>query len=66
MSGERLTDGNPYVTDLSDPQRPQKISQKSNSLYVNSLTDGHEVVSDDDMDEKMICEKLIAIFKVSQ
>ncbi|XP_071125621.1 uncharacterized protein [Mytilus edulis] len=63
MSGERMTDGNPYITDLSDPQRHQKLLQKFNSLYVNSLTDGPEIVSDDDMDEKMICEKLIAIFK---
>ncbi|CAG2229812.1 unnamed protein product [Mytilus edulis] len=31
IAGERMTDGNPYITDLSDPQRPQKLSEP----YVN-------------------------------
>ncbi|CAC5413590.1 unnamed protein product [Mytilus coruscus] len=63
IAGEKMTDGNPYITDLSDPQRPQKLSEKFNSLYDNSWTDAYEIFSADDMDEKLICKKLIAIFQ---
>ncbi|XP_052076577.1 uncharacterized protein LOC127714537 [Mytilus californianus] len=63
IAGERMTDGNPYITDLSDPQRPQKLSEKFNSLYDNSWTDAYEIINTEGMDEKMTCEKLIAIFK---
>ncbi|VDI34371.1 Hypothetical predicted protein [Mytilus galloprovincialis] len=63
IAGERMTDGNPYITDLSDPQRPQKLSEKFNSLYDNSWTDAYEIINNEDMDEKMTCGKLIDIFK---
>ncbi|XP_076117909.1 uncharacterized protein LOC143085446 isoform X2 [Mytilus galloprovincialis] len=63
IAGERMTDGNPYITDLSDPQRPQKLAEKFNSLYDNSWTDAYEIINTEDMDEKMTCGKLIDIFK---
>lgn len=55
-----MVDDNPYITDLSS----QKLLVKFNSLYDNSWTDAYEYIYTKDMDEKMTCEKLIAIFKV--
>ncbi|CAG2229813.1 unnamed protein product [Mytilus edulis] len=29
VAGDRMMDGNPYVTDLSDPNRPQRLAENS-------------------------------------
>lgn len=63
VAGERMTEGNPFVTDLSDPNRPQKLAEKFNSLYDNSWTDAFEGVSKGN-DEQVICTLLLDTFKV--
>lgn len=55
---------NPYVTDLSDPNRPQRLAEKFNKLYDDSWTDAFEVLSAAYGDEKKTCEFLLNIFKV--
>ncbi|XP_076070132.1 uncharacterized protein LOC143041881 [Mytilus galloprovincialis] len=39
VAGEKLTKGNPSITDLGDPNRPMKISEKYGELYDNEWTD---------------------------
>ncbi|XP_052077489.1 uncharacterized protein LOC127715470 [Mytilus californianus] len=39
IAGEKLTRGNPGITDLGDPNRPMKISEKYGELYDNEWTD---------------------------
>lgn len=39
IAGEKLTKGNPGITDLGDPNRPMKISERYGELYDNEWTD---------------------------
>ncbi|VDI01004.1 Hypothetical predicted protein, partial [Mytilus galloprovincialis] len=39
IAGEKLTKGNPSITDLGDPNRPMKIGEKYGELYDNEWTD---------------------------
>lgn len=55
---------NPFVTDLSDPNRPQKLAEKFNSLYDNSWTDAFEALSAKKKDEKSICVNLLKVLQV--
>ncbi|VDI46966.1 Hypothetical predicted protein [Mytilus galloprovincialis] len=38
VAGEKLTKGNPSITDLGDPNRPMKIGEKYGELYDNEWT----------------------------
>lgn len=42
VAGEKLTKGNPSITDLGDPNRPMKIGEKYGELYDNEWTDAME------------------------
>ncbi|XP_076071634.1 uncharacterized protein LOC143043021 [Mytilus galloprovincialis] len=42
VAGEKLTKGNPAITDLGDPNRPMKIGEKYGELYDNEWTDAME------------------------
>ncbi|CAG2254448.1 unnamed protein product [Mytilus edulis] len=44
VAGEKLTKGNPSITDLGDPNRPMKIGEKYGELYDNEWTDAMENV----------------------
>ncbi|XP_071126093.1 uncharacterized protein [Mytilus edulis] len=39
VAGEKLTKGNPAITDLGDPNRPMKIGEMYGELYDNEWTD---------------------------
>lgn len=39
IAGAKLTDGNPSITNLSDPNRPMKLGDKFSELYDNEWTD---------------------------
>ncbi|OPL32821.1 hypothetical protein AM593_02297, partial [Mytilus galloprovincialis] len=62
-AGDKLTDGNPTITDLSDPHRPQKLCEKFNSLYDNLWTDAFEHVFKDENNEKLSAARLVDIFR---
>lgn len=64
-AGDKLTDGNPTITDLSDPNRPQKLCEKFNSLYDNLWTDAFEHVFKDENNEKLSAARLVDIFRVN-
>ena len=42
VAGAKLTAGNPNITDLSDSNRPTKISEQFSELYDNLWTDVFE------------------------
>ncbi|XP_052077502.1 uncharacterized protein LOC127715482 [Mytilus californianus] len=42
VAGEKLTKGNPAITDLGDPNRPMKIGEMYGELYDNEWTDAME------------------------
>lgn len=58
-----MLDGNPGITDLSDPYRPQKLVEMFSILYDNKWTDAYEK-SDDIGGDKQICVFLLEWFKV--
>ena len=39
IAGDNLTKDTPAITDLGDPNRPMKISEKYGELYDNEWTD---------------------------
>lgn len=45
VAGAKLTESNPYITDLSDPNRPEKIGEQFSELYDNLWTDVFEQLS---------------------
>ena len=42
LMGSRLTDNNPNIADLSDPNRPTKIAEFYTELYDNQWTDAYD------------------------
>jgi hypothetical protein len=48
MAGDKLTKGNPVITELGDPNRPMKIAEKYGGLFDDEWTDAMDY-SDDDM-----------------
>ncbi|XP_052243025.1 paramyosin-like isoform X2 [Dreissena polymorpha] len=42
LMGQRLTDNNPNITDLSDKNRPTKLAERYSELYDNEWTDAFE------------------------
>ena len=47
MAGDKLTKGNPAITDLENPDRPMKIAEKYGELYDNEWTDVMDYSHDD-------------------
>lgn len=45
--GSKLSEKNPNITDLSDSNRPTKISEKYSELYDNEWTDALETLTGD-------------------
>lgn len=46
--GQKLTDNNPNVADLSDVNRPTKLAEKYTELYDNQWTDAFEKINNGD------------------
>ncbi|XP_069131356.1 uncharacterized protein [Argopecten irradians] len=46
VAGAKLSDNNPDITDLSDPNRPQKLAQMYNELYDNVHSEAMESFHD--------------------
>ena len=63
LAGDKISDDNPYITDLSDPNRPQRLAEKFNKLYDDFWTDAFEILSSYG-DEKKTCQFLLNILKV--
>ncbi|XP_052793744.1 uncharacterized protein LOC128227347 [Mya arenaria] len=51
LAGERLTDGNPNITDLSDRNRPTKLGEVYSELYDNEWTNAFDGLIESGYDE---------------
>ncbi|KAH3785865.1 hypothetical protein DPMN_163960 [Dreissena polymorpha] len=61
--GQQLTDNNSNITDLSDKNRPTKLSERFSELYDNEWTDAFEVLGSIYKDERKTVITLITILK---
>ena len=43
--GQKLTDNNPNIADLSDMNRPTKLAERYTELYDNQWTDAFEIIN---------------------
>ncbi|XP_060566221.1 uncharacterized protein LOC132725150 [Ruditapes philippinarum] len=59
VAGARLTDNNPNIADLSDPNRPTKIAEQYSELYDTPWTDAFEVLGDKDQENTDFLLKII-------
>ena len=64
LMGQKLTDANPNIADLSDLNRPTKLAERYTELYDNQWTDAYDLI--DNGDESVTIEALLAILRVSK
>lgn len=62
--GDKLTDNNPNIADLSDRNRPTKISERYQELYDNQWTDAFEIIDGKIGNEETTIKTLIDILLV--
>jgi hypothetical protein len=62
--GDRLTDNNPNITDLSDRNRPTKLAEKCAELYDNQWTDAFEILEPYFPNDEAVIEALLHILQV--
>ncbi|XP_060582837.1 myosin heavy chain, muscle-like [Ruditapes philippinarum] len=63
--GDRLTDNNPNITDLSDRNRPTKLAEKCAELYDNQWTDAFEILETYFPNDEAVIEALLHILQVT-
>ncbi|XP_060582833.1 uveal autoantigen with coiled-coil domains and ankyrin repeats-like [Ruditapes philippinarum] len=61
--GDRLTDNNPNIADLSDRNRPTKLAEKFAELYDNQWTDAFDVLEKHYQNEEYVIEALLQILQ---
>ncbi|XP_060083027.1 uncharacterized protein LOC132562299 [Ylistrum balloti] len=64
--GFKMTDNNPSITDLSDPNRAMKLGERYSEIYDNEWTDAMEILtgnSKDDIREKSCVQNLHDILR---
>ncbi|XP_060565754.1 uncharacterized protein LOC132724779 [Ruditapes philippinarum] len=59
VAGARLTDNNPNIADLSDPNRPTKIAEQYSELYDTPWTDAYEILTNKDQENTDLLLKII-------
>lgn len=64
LMGNRLTDNNPNIADLSDNNRPTKIAERFTELYDNQWSDAFEYINTYFQSETKTIEILLCILKV--
>ncbi|XP_062580976.1 uncharacterized protein LOC134242845 [Saccostrea cucullata] len=66
VAGAKLTNENPNITDLSDPNRPIKIAEQYSELYDNAWTDIFEKLTEKyKVSEKEAIQMLLHILEIS-
>ena len=67
LAGARLLDGNPNIADLSDINRPTKLSEQYSELYDNEWTDAFSYLTEQEgLDEKRAIQILLTVLQVSR
>ena len=64
LAGVKMTAGNPNIADLSDPNRPTKISEYFSNLYDNEWTEAYEQIANW-KSEKDRCALLLNVLQVN-
>ena len=64
IAGARLKYNNPGITDLSDDNRPNKLSEKFSELYDNEWTEAFEELGRGGIGEVEIIERLLGLLEV--
>ncbi|KAH3725852.1 hypothetical protein DPMN_051703 [Dreissena polymorpha] len=64
MIGQKLSDNNPNITDLSDKNRPTKLADRYAKLYDNEWTDAFEDLNAIYNHEQKTIAMLTVILKV--
>ncbi|XP_071177350.1 uncharacterized protein [Mytilus edulis] len=59
MAGMKMKDSNPAISDLSDPYRPEKLSEKFREIYDNTWTNLLDVITEKTGASDEICVKQI-------
>jgi len=65
MAGEKLTSGNPNLTDLSDGFRPTQLGDMYIQLYDNEWTDAFEELVDHKQSDRKAIRTLETILLVN-
>ena len=67
MMGSQMKEGNPYIADLSDKNRPTKIADTYSELYDNEWTDAFDELQKSayGKDDKDIARQLYDMLMVS-
>ncbi|KAK3100067.1 hypothetical protein FSP39_014227 [Pinctada imbricata] len=63
VAGSKLKYNNPGITDLSDDNRPNKLSEKFSELYDNEWTEAFEALEGDKMEEEEVIRRLLGILQ---
>ncbi|XP_052794651.1 uncharacterized protein LOC128227820 [Mya arenaria] len=63
IMGQKLSDNNPNIADLSDTNRPTKLAERYQELYDNQWTDAFEVIEKCYSDEKKCIGILLYLLK---
>lgn len=63
--GRQLEEGNPQITNLNDPNRPQKIGEMFVSVYDNEWSDAFSFLDNSGLGLRDITDILLGILKVS-
>jgi hypothetical protein len=63
IASAKLTDGNPYIAELSDVNRPTKLAEQYSELFDNEWTDAFGVINDGHTEEDA-CRILLDMFCV--
>ncbi|KAH3842740.1 hypothetical protein DPMN_116244, partial [Dreissena polymorpha] len=66
LLSDRLTDNNPQIADVSDPNRPTKLAERHSVLYDNQWTDAFEVLQESFDEEKSIQKLLFCLMKIQE
>ena len=64
IAGSKMRDNNPGITDLSDPNRPLKLSEKITELYDDEWTTAIDGLEDKGVEENEGIQMLLEIIKV--
>ncbi|KAJ8298490.1 hypothetical protein KUTeg_025021 [Tegillarca granosa] len=64
IAGSKLSENNPSITDLSDPNRPIKIAEQFSELYDNEWTDALELLQNSGQDERSAVDILQKTLKM--
>ena len=65
LTAAQVKENNPNFSDLSDPNRPEKLGEQMSLLYDDQWTDATEALADLKLDDDAVVKTLLDILIVS-